>query len=649
MTIKNLRICETDIQNPVIDDAESKKILYASISKPWLKFYNDEVIYSSLPSMSMYDYICQNAFQYLDKPALNYFDTVTSYHSLFNNIEKTATALVKHGVKKGDIVSIICPNIPEAIYLLYAINKIGAISNFIDPRTSKEGIEDYVREVNSDLVFIVDVASPKVSDLKKKCGVKTIVNISPTESMSKDAKMDQLKQMFKKSFDKNMSLEKSKFFTKKLKCSVNSFKDVINDLKNKNNVFGYSDECIQWSKFIGHYKDFILPRQSLYSDGDLPAVIVHTGGTTGRPKGVILTNNNLNYAAFDCINAGYDFKSEHNWLDIMPLFIAYGCGNALHLPLVCKSETVIIPAFEAEMMPDLLNKYHPNHMVGVPSHYGTIISSEKLANEDLSYVIAPVVGGDSMNVELEKKTNEFLAAHNCEYKIVKGYGMTEVSAAVCACTSNETNELGSVGIPFPHSVISIFDPETGDELPLTSDMNDKKIGEICISGPNVMQGYYNNETETANVMRLHDDGVIWVHSGDMGYMNEDGELFIVDRIKDLIVRHDGFKVFPKFIEEVIMKDSDVLECKVVGVNDINFIQGELPYVYVVLKDDVISMNEVLDRLSARCELELQEYSLPVGFKAVSEFPCTNIGKVDVMKLKEMANTELSPKKYVKNS
>ena len=647
MTVNSVQISKNalSIKNPKVDVLGSKKVLYASIDKPWLKFYEKEAIYSSLDSMTMYDYICQNAFQNLDRPALNYFDRIITYDALFNNIEMVASSLLKYGVKKGDVVTLITPTIPESIYLLYALSKIGAVANCVDPRTSKEGIEDYVREASSDLVFIIDVASPKALDLKEKCGVKTIVNISPTESMTFEAKMEQLKLMFNSALNERLALQKSKFFIKKIKCSLDSFKKVVSDLKEKNKVFGYSDECLQWAEFTKNNKEFVMPHRSLYSDGTLPVVIVHTGGTTGKPKGVILTNNNLNYAAFDCINAGYDFKKEHNWLNIMPLFIAYGCGNGLHLPLVCKMETIIIPAFEAEMMPDLLNKYHPNHMVGVPSHYGTIISSEKLKNEDLSYVIAPTVGGDAMNTELEEKTNEFLKSHNCDYKVVKGYGMTEVSAAVCACTSNETNELGSVGIPFPHSVIAIFDTETGKELPLTSNLNDKQIGEVCITGPNVMLKYHNNEAETNKMKRVHEDGSVWIHSGDLGYMDEDGKLFIIGRSKDVIIRHDGFKIFPSFIEETIVQDEDVLDCKVVGTKDNDFVQGELPYAYVVLKDGA-SVNDVLDRLSLICEARLQEYSLPVGFEAVEEFPCTNIGKIDVQKLKVMADNKLASKKLV---
>ena len=225
--------------------------------------------------------------------------------------------------------------------------------------------------------------------------------------------------------------------------------------------------------------------------------------------------------------------------------------------------------------------------------------------------------------------------------------MTEVSAAVCACTSNETNELGSVGIPFPHSVIAIFDPDNGEELPLTTDPNDRQIGEICITGPNVMLKYHNNDEETNKIMKKHQDGNIWIHSGDLGYMNNKGELFVIGRMKDIIIRHDGFKVFPSFIEDVVMQDPAVLECKAVGVQDTNFVQGELPYVYIVLNKNVLFNTEIEDRINALCELQLQEYSLPIGFKFIDEMPQTNIGKIDIKTLKDDANKELSIKNLVK--
>ena len=170
-----------------------------------------------------------------------------------------------------------------------------------------------------------------------------------------------------------------------------------------------------------------------------------------------------------------------------------------------------------------------------------------MKGQDLSYIIAPTVGGDAMDTELERKTNQFLAEHHCQYFVTKGYGMTEVAAGVTVCISNDCNQIGSVGIPLTHTTVSIFDLDTGKELTYNQQ------GEVCVTGPNTMLGYYKNPEATAEIIVRHKDGLDWVHSGDIGYMTEDGMLFIVDRIKRMIVRHDGFKVFPSMIEKTIAR------------------------------------------------------------------------------------------------
>lgn len=260
------------------------------------------------------------------------------------------------------------------------------------------------------------------------------------------------------------------------------------------------------------------------------------------------------------ILTGIDMKREHTWMDIMPPFIAYGIGMGLHLPLVVGMETILIPSFDAKKFDELLLKHKPIHMVGVPSYWGVIINSKKLAKKDLSYIIAPTVGGDTMDVTLEKNANAFLREHGCLYPITKGYGMTEVCADVSG-TVDTNNEIGSVGIPFVKTVISVFDPETSQELKYNEQ------GEVCISGPNVMLGYYKNEVATNAIKYIHKDGSVWIHSGDIGYMTENGSLYIVDRVKRMIVRYDGFKVFPSLIETVVSSHDSVVSCCVVGIED----------------------------------------------------------------------------------
>lgn len=588
-----------------------KKTGKPSLDKPWLKYYPKEVIDLELPKQTIYEYIYTPNQGNLNRTALNYFDKKITYRELFKKIDEIALALKAYGVKEGDIVSVAMPTTPESVYLFYAISKIGAISNMIDPRTSTDGIIDYINEVDSKLFFGVDKIFPKINGIKEKTNLDKIVLISPTDSLP---------------VGMQLGSDAIDFF--------NAVKEVSNPkLIQKAKV---KKECTSWNEFYDYHKtldekSIVIPS---YQENK-PAVIVHTGGTTGTPKGVMLTHDNLNCAAFQCAIAGYDFKKYHSWLDVMPLFIAYGVGNGLHLPLSLGMELILIPEFKPEKFDKLLNKYRPNHMTGVPTHYDYLLNSKLLKDADLSYMLSPTVGGDAMEVSLEENTNEWLRQRGCEYRVSKGYGMTEVNAAVCACISDDTNKVGSVGVPFSHTVISIFDSKTKKELGYN------EWGEICITGPNTMLGYFNNQKETEHVLKKHDDGIIWVHSGDIGYMDEEGNLFVRDRTKRMIIRHDGFNNYPSKIENVIVKDSRVKACQVVGKPDEKHSQGKLPVAYIILNDENISSKEVsaiTKDLKKACEKELPEYEQPSAFWYVDFFPQTSIGKIDYRAL-EAGNRE----------
>lgn len=564
---------------------------YPSIDKPWLKWYDAAIVSSDLPQKTLYSYLYENNKDHKKRVALNYFGRKISYGELFNNIEKTARSLKVNGVNENSIVTVLMPTLPETVYLLYAISKIGAVANMVDPRTSAQEISNYINEVDSKFLIVIDVAYKKTKDILKETKVKKTLVISPADSLP-------------------------------------PIINLIYRLKDKTTIT-YSSNCINWKQFISEGKDYLSYTESPYQQ-NRAVVIVHTGGTTGVPKGVLLTNDNLNAAAYQCQFCGINFRREHTWLNIMPPFIAYGVGNGLHLPLLIGMEVILIPQFDPKKFDKLLIKHRPNHMVGVPSHYGDIMNSAKMKNRDLSYIIAPTVGGDTMDSALEEEINKFLKEHNCCYQVTKGYGMTEVCAAVSLCVSNECNRIGSVGIPLTHTTISIFDSETGEELPYNTK------GEVCITGPNTMLGYFHNQEETNNIIKVHSDGKMWVHSGDIGYMTEEGFLFILDRVKRIIVRHDGFKVFPSMIENVVGMYDLVETCCVVGTTDKEHRQGERPIVHIVLKNGFNKKKtEIEQELVLLCRKKLPEYAQPVAYKFHKEMPFTPIGKVDYRKLKEM--------------
>ena len=241
---------------------------------------------------------------------------------------------------------------------------------------------------------------------------------------------------------------------------------------------------------------------------------------------------------------------------------------------------------------------------------------------DLSFFESTGAGGDSISAQFERDINEFLKEHNSRYAIAKGYGMTEISSAAAASHGN-VNKFMSAGIPHLKTVISIFKPGTDIELKYG------ETGEICMSAPTVMLGYYNQPEVTSDILRVHKDGKKWIHSGDIGYMDEDGFLFIKGRIKRMIVRHDGFKVFPSLIENVISSHSAVQQCCVVGKKDAEHSQGDIPIAFVQLKQEKEQDQSAIEsELSVLCVKELPEYAQPAEWHFLSELPLTPIGKVD---------------------
>jgi len=568
---------------------EDKLTGYPSIDKPWLKYYTEETINATLPECTIYEYLWKNNKDYKHNVALNYFDRLITYGEVFANIEKATKSYFALGLKRGDIVTVCAVTIPETIYSFYGLNRLGVVCNMVDPRTSAEGIREYIKEVNSKIVITIDVAYPKIVEAIKGTSVEKIVVISPADSLP----------------------QPKKFLFKAFKAAK-----IPND-----------NLHIKWIDFIETGKDN-EPVIATYKK-NTPCVIVHTGGTTGIPKGVMLSDDNMNAAALQAYRCGFDFKREHKWLNIMPPFIAYGVGNGLHLPLIVGMEVILIPSFNPDKFVDLLNKYNPNHIAGVPSHYGNIIRNPKFQKSSLQYLLSPIVGGDGMDISLEKEVDVFFALHNAPNPVCKGYGMSEVAAAVCVCSSAERNKIGSVGIPFPYTTMSVFDLDTGKELSYNEE------GEICMTGPNTMVGYYNNETETNNVIKKHDDGLMWVHSGDVGYIDEDGFVFIKDRIKRVIIRHDGFKVFPSLIEKTVDTNDNVVSNCAVGIADTSQSQGKLPIVFAVLKDGS-NAETVKVELFELCKKELPEYVQPVDFVFIDKMPLTPIGKVDYRALEKEA-------------
>ena len=554
---------------------------YPSIDRPWEKYYSDAVMEFEFPQTTMCRCIYENNKDHLNRIAMEYFGRRIAYGEMFEHIDSTADSLTAIGVEKGDIVTIAMPTTPETVYLLYAISKIGAVANMIDPRTSKEGIYDYTREADSKLFIAIDLCYGLIKDISEHTSVEKIILISAGDSLIG------------------------------LKHGIYKTSEKFDYIKRKREKINFCDSVLNWSTFIG-LKENGTKKAIENTEKGVPVAILHTGGTTGIPKGVVLSNESFNTIAYQYKLSGMHLFSGQRFLDIMPPFIAYGVGAGLHMPFVVGMTSVLVPKFDPQKFASMIKNLRPNHMAVVPSYWGNVLNSKELEGVDLSYLITPAVGGDAMNLKLEKQANEFLKKHNTPNSIIKGYGITEQCSLAAACI-NDINEEGSVGIPLPQNIISVFDPETEEELKYN------QRGEVCISGPTTMLGYYKNEEATDALIHTHKDGRRWIHTGDLGYMTEKGMLYIDGRIKRMIIRNDGFKVFPFMIEEAI-KLHDVAECMVVGIRDKNFSQGLLPKAHKILKPHCDKTEQkIRTELEKICSEKLPEYAQPIDYKFRKEF------------------------------
>lgn len=572
-------------QNPV----------YASQAKPWLKYYDQKFIDQTLPALSAFEYVCQRSKNHLNDTALEYYGRKFTYADLIVNVKKTAAALRGAGVKKGDIITVVSIMTPEIIALFYAADMMGATLNLVDPRYSVEGIREYIEEVDSHLLVCLNVVYERCRQASKRTNVEKVIVLSPADSLPP--------------------------------VMAVGYKLTTPD-KNK-----YASNVIRWKQFIKGGEGQSTAAEPY--DPDHACVVVHTGGTTGSPKGVMLTDDCFNGIALQFQAYPKLFHRGQKLMNIMPPFIAYGFACGIHLPLVLGFTVIIIPNLDPAKLGSLVLKHKPEHMFGVPTHYQQLASDPKLRDKDLSFIINYAAGGDSLSRGAEQTVNDFLAAHGARYPIAKGYGMTEVSSAATVAAGLD-NKPGSVGIPMVNTVVAAFEPGTDQELPIG------QRGELCISGPCLMKGYYNKPEETAILLRRHPDGRVWAHTGDMGYLDEDGFVYLDSRIKRMIIRHDGFKVFPSMIENVVSRHPAVHQCSVVGCADKDHTQGRLPFVYIVLKSDTTAKKkQVIRELERMCAEELPEYVQPVAYKFISSMPMTPVGKVDYRQLE----ADISPRDY----
>lgn len=567
---------------------EQKLTGYPSIDKPWLKYYSEEAFNFRLPEKTIFEHITEKNADNLNRVAISYYGNNFTYKEFFNYINTIAFSLLQLGVKQGDVVTVCMINSPETICLLFALNKIGAVANMVCGASTVSELTQFVLETKSEIVFTLDIFQDKILQIADTCRLKSVIVASITRSMSLLNRLGA--KLIKKM--KPITIQKDRRF-------------------------------IPWDEFLrspdGNIETVHAPEAT--------AIITYTGGTTGGSKGVALSNKAVIAVAEQYILGERELYRQSKWAQVLPLFIAYGVTCSLMIPL-CVGMTLIVRIPMADSIAKLCRKYKPNHIMYGPAFWEAFADDNK--NLDLSYLIAPITGGDTLRATTETKINDYLKKCGSRYMLMNGYGMTEVGAAV-SVNYRDVYEFGSVGVPFVKNVVSAFDVETGEELRIGEE------GEICICTPSAMSYYINNKEETDKILRRHKDGQLWIHSGDLGYISENGFIHISGRLKRyMLCIKNGVqkKVFSLDVERALLQNPCVDNCAVVPIDDPEI--NQVPVAFVILKSEYMKSADNEKSLREHCNKSLPDVYRPVKYFFVKEFPHTKVGKVDYRALEREA-------------
>ena len=533
----------------------------------------------------MFDLIYENNKDSPNELAWTYMDIQVTFAEMWDHIEEVVKSLNALGVREGEIITIAMPNTPEFVYLAYAINRVGAVMNIIHPLPGKEELLGYLEEAQSRYFFMFDGTYAIIKDSLKETPVKKAIVVSPAYSLAPIKRTLYKLAKFPK-LDKSM--------------------------------------CIDWGTFLKNGKN--ASAHTVKKDPQKMAVISHTGGTTGEPKGVMLTDYAMNSVAYQVWQT-FDLadRRQLSILVVLPPFVNYSFVNGIHEGLTMGDTLALLPEFKPEDFAEYYKQYKPNVINSIPQYCLAMLNDPKLKEMDLSELKYVVAGGEAMDATAEAELNAFLKDHGADMQVTKGYGCTEFTSVV-TFTYPEVNFLHSVGIPFPFVNVKIVDPDTNEELPCG------ERGELCVTGPGLMLGYYNNPEATDNIVKVHADGQRWLHMGDLGFVDEDGIVYITGRIKRIIMTKgdDGnvTKMFPDRIENVVNKCEDVNASCVIGVKDDERIH--YPKAYIELKDVTMDKDLVRENILEICRKKLPNYQVPVEIEFMSELPLprTERGKID---------------------
>ena len=562
---------------------KKKKEKLDDIERPWKKLYGNVPDTLTYFDGSIYEMVYNNHKNYSSFTALEYFKTTITYKALMTEIDFCASALIRYGIKENDIVTICCANTPEAIIAFYAVNKIGAIANMVHPLSSENEIKTIINESKTNFLFINDIIFDKIKTMEKEINIVKTVIIPISNSMD--------------------------FVTKTLYSLITKSKVKVADL---------NDDYILWNNF----KDVKITDTFIKRKSEDDAVILYSGGTTGKSKGVVLSNLAFNSMAKQAISFLDSLKAGTSILSYLPIFHGFGLSICINLPLTIGMKCILLPKIDAPKVNHIIKTKKPNFMPVVPSLLNVMLKDKKVSKKAFKSIITVVSGGDFLSIDLKTRSEEFLADHGCNAPILIGYGLTECTAAAVV-TIPGPYKSGCVGIPLSDNLVKIVKANTH----IRADVNE--MGEICITGPTLMSRYLNNEEETFKTLRVHEDGRLWLHTGDLGSMDKDGQVYFSTRLKRMIISN-GINIYPSELENIFTKHTYIESAVVIGVED--KIKVQSVKAMIVLKDEIKLSEKVKSDIKEYASKNISKFALPSSYEFIKELPKTKMGKIDYRKL-----------------
>jgi len=544
--------------------------------KPWIKFYDSHVPeHIDYARTTMYNAVVKTAETYPHSIAYDFMGNESTYQQMIEQIDQCARSLASLGLKPGDRMTISMPTSPQAVICFYAINKIGAIASMIHPLSPPKQIEFFLNLSSSNFALTIDSVYPNFKQILENTNLKGLI--------------------------------------------LTKFSRDVIDVEDSQHIIWWNDIM---AKSYPETPEFEM-------DPDEMAVILYSGGTTGVPKGIMLSNYNF-IAEGTQVATWLNLSDKDSSLAILPIFHGFGLGVCINAIFMGGGKSILVPSFTPDLVADLIKNKKPTLIFGVPTLYEALNRNLKFQKTDLSFLKAAFCGADTLPRTTKEKFEEICKNNGSDVQLREGYGLTEAVTGICAMPLGEYRE-GSIGIPVSDMMMKVVEVGTRTEVLVGQE------GELCIHGPAVMLGYLKKPEETAKTLKTHEDGKIWLHTGDIATMDKDGFFYFKLRLKRMI-KSSGFNVYPAQVEDVLYKHPDILETCVIGVPDEKQVQAVKAF--VVLKDVNKESPNLAENIIQFCKGHLLKWSCPREIEFSKQLPKTLVGKINFKLLEEQEKEKL---------